>query len=66
MYDAITNHIATLHSDESGATATEYIILLVLVACFCIAIVRLFGTTLSSKFAAAQDAVASQVTTSSS
>lgn len=50
-----------LHNDEDGATATEYIILLILIACFVIAIVKLFGTTVSSKFGDAQESVQTQV-----
>ena len=50
-----------LHNDEDGATATEYIILLILIACFVIAIVKLFGSTVSSKFGAANSSVTSQV-----
>ena len=50
--------IKTLHSDESGATATEYIILLTLIACFVIAVVKVFGATLSSKFGEANEGVA--------
>lgn len=50
-----------LHNDEDGATATEYIILLILIACFVIAIVKLFGSTVSSKFGDAQESVQTQV-----
>lgn len=50
------------HRDESGATATEYIILLTLVACFVIAIVKLFGSTLEHKYANANNAVNRRVT----
>lgn len=50
-----------LHTDEDGATATEYIILLILIACFVIAIVKLFGTTVSSKFNNANSSVQSQL-----
>lgn len=46
-----------LHDDESGATATEYIILLILVACFIIAIVKAFGQTVEHKYADANNAV---------
>lgn len=46
-----------LHGDESGATATEYIILLILVACFIIAIVKVFGQTVEHKYADANNAV---------
>ena len=51
-----------LHTEEDGATATEYIILLILIACFVIAIVKLFGTTVSSKFSNAQQSAHSQIT----
>lgn len=54
--------IANIHADESGATATEYIILLVCVACFVIAAVKLFGNTVSSKFNLAERAIAEEVT----
>lgn len=50
-----------LHNNEDGATATEYIILLILIACFVIAIVKLFGTTVSSKFNNANASVTSKV-----
>ena len=58
MYDAIRQQLIALHDDESGATATEYIILLVLVACFVIGVVRVFGGTVSSKYAEAEAGVA--------
>jgi len=51
------NLISKLHSDEAGATSTEYIILLILIACFVIAIVKIFGQTLSSKFELANDEI---------
>lgn len=51
-----------LHRDEDGATATEYVILLVLVACFVIAIVKVFGVTLSRKFQAGNELVSKEVT----
>ncbi len=54
--------LKALHNDESGATATEYIVLLVLVACFVIAIVKTFGGTVSSKYAAADQLVVKEVT----
>lgn len=53
--------IEQLHADESGATATEYVILLILIACFVIAIVNLFGETVSRKFYEAETAVGRQV-----
>jgi Flp pilus assembly pilin Flp len=62
MTRELTNLLTTLHNDESGATATEYIILLVCVACFVIAAVKLFGNTVSLKFNDAQKGIAEQVT----
>lgn len=61
MYAQIRDQIATLHHDESGATATEYIILLILIACFVIAIVKMFGSTVSSKFDDANTGVRDQL-----
>lgn len=54
----IVNSLTQFHTDEDGATATEYIILLILVACFVIGIVKLFGSTLSEKFGSAQTSIA--------
>jgi len=54
--------LIALHEDESGATATEYVILLILIACFVIAIVNLFGSTVSKKFQSANQEVESNVT----
>lgn len=55
----IKNLVLALHNDEDGATATEYIILLVLIACFVIAIVALFGNTIKNLFIDAQAEVGS-------
>lgn len=60
--NTIKNLLVALHSDEDGATATEYIILLILVACFVIAIVKVFGGTISSKFDSANEGVTEKVT----
>lgn len=60
--ETIKQSLTQLHNDESGATATEYIILLVLIACFCIAVVKTFGSTVSSKFDAANTEVRDKVT----
>ena len=57
----IKNMMLALHNDEDGATATEYIILLILVACFVIAIVKLFGGTVSTKFTEANASVSTEV-----
>lgn len=53
--------IQRLHRDEGGATATEYIVLLVLVACFIISIVKIFGNTVSDKYTAANEIVLKEV-----
>lgn len=53
------NMALALHNDEEGATATEYIILLVLIAVFVIAIVSVFGSTVNKKFRQANDSVKS-------
>lgn len=58
----LKNMLVALHNDEDGATATEYIILLILIACFVIAIVKIFGGTMSDKFNSANEQVTSQVT----
>lgn len=55
--DLLKETLRRLHNDESGATATEYIILLVLVACVIIAVVRTFGVTVEHKYADANNAV---------
>ena len=57
----LKNMLVALHNDEDGATATEYIILLILIACFVIAIVKLFGSTVSDKFNSANEKVKSDV-----
>lgn len=58
----IKDLMIALHNDEDGATATEYIILLILIACFVIAIVKIFGNTISEKYNSANDEVQSEVT----
>jgi Flp pilus assembly pilin Flp len=60
--EAIKNLLIALHNDEDGAGATEYIILLILIACVVIVIVKAFGATVSSKFAEANGSVSTQVT----
>lgn len=59
--DALKSLLIAFHNDEDGATATEYIILLILIACFVIAIVKVFGKTASSKFGEADTAIKQQV-----
>lgn len=50
MWSELTNQLQKIHRDEEGAGATEYIILLILIACVIITIVKLFGTTVESKY----------------
>jgi Flp pilus assembly pilin Flp len=57
----LKNLLIALHNDEDGAGATEYIILLILIACVVIAIVKLFGTTVSQKFDKANSSVQGEV-----
>lgn len=46
-----------LHNEEDGATATEYLIVLVLIAVVIIGIIKKFGVTISDKFAEANEAM---------
>ena len=48
--------------NQKGATATEYVILLVLVACTIIAIARLYGETIESKYRWADVRIVKSVT----
>lgn len=57
----LKNLLLAIHNDEDGAGATEYIILLILIACVVIAIVKVFGSTISSKFGNANSSVSNQV-----
>lgn len=54
--------LIAFHEDEDGATATEYIILLILIAVLVIAIVKTFGKTIEQKFTDANDEVENEVT----
>lgn len=49
--------LIALHEDETGATATEYVVLLVLVACMIIAVVAAFGEQLYRLYQQAVDAL---------
>ena len=55
--ESIKNLLRALHTDEDGATATEYIVLLVLVACFVIAVVAVFGDSINDLFGEANKEV---------
>ena len=59
--DTLEELMVAFHNDENGATATEYIILLILIACFVIAIVQTFGSTISEKFNSANQGVQDMV-----
>ena len=59
--ESVKDALVKFHEDEDGATATEYVILLILIACFVIAIVQMFGETVSRKFASANKGVKSMV-----
>ncbi len=58
----MTRLLQDFHRNEDGATATEYIILLILIACFVIAIVKIYGETVSKKQRAAEELVRKEVT----
>jgi pilus assembly protein Flp/PilA len=55
--------LRSFHHDESGATSTEYIIVLILIACIIIGIVGAFGSVLFNKFEDAKEDVRRDVTT---
>ena len=57
----LKNLLIAFHNDEDGATATEYIILLILIACVIIFMVRTFGSVVYQKFNDAQAKVSSDV-----
>lgn len=47
---SLSNMIQAFHKEEEGATATEYVIMVVLIACFLIAIIGSFGKKIKEKF----------------
>ena len=57
----LKNLLAAFHSDEDGASATEYIILLILIACVIILIVKAFGKTIQERYDAANEKVRNDV-----
>ena len=61
MRNALTTRLKMLHEDEVGAGATEYIILLILIACVVIAIVKVFCRTVSTKYSDANEKVKKDV-----
>lgn len=58
----LKEHLVAFHHEEEGAGATEYIILLILIACVVIAIVKVFGSTVSEKYEDAKEKVRRDVT----
>ena len=62
LSDWLRRRLVVFHEDTDAATATEYIILLILIACFVIAIVKLYGSTVSRKYTAADQKVKKRVT----
>ena len=53
--------LVAFHNDQDGATSTEYIIVLILIACIIIGIVGAFGSVLSQKFTDAKNEVDTKV-----
>ncbi len=47
----LMNMVKSFHNDECGAGSTEYILLLILIACVVISIVKTFGATVEQKYA---------------
>ncbi|MEM1349171.1 MAG: Flp family type IVb pilin [Myxococcota bacterium] len=46
----LKNLLIALRNDEGGAGATEYVILLILIACVAVGVVQVFGETVEGKF----------------
>ncbi len=55
--EQLTSRLQRLDTEENGVTATEYVVLLVLVACFIIAVVSSFGEQIRRLYQEALDAV---------
>jgi len=53
----MSNALRRLHGDVEGATATEYIIILVLVVAATVVLWKQFGKMISSKFQGARDKI---------
>lgn len=61
LKEDVMNMLQQLHNDESGATATEYLILLVLIAVAVIGLVAAFGDKVSDTFTTATDTIESDL-----
>lgn len=53
--------LVQFHNDEAGATATEYIILLVVIACLILLTVKGFGGMIKAKYSQASTHVQDKV-----
>ena len=53
----MSSALRRLHADVEGATATEYIIILVLVVAATVVLWKQFGKMISSKFQGARDKI---------
>ena len=60
----LKNALIAFHADEDGAGATEYIILLILIACIIIGMVAAFGSVLSQKYSDAKNEIQTKVVVS--
>lgn len=60
--NTLKDTLMQFHNNEDGATATEYIILLILIACIIISMVAAFGSILKAKYEAAKNEVNTKVT----
>ena len=63
MLTTLKRQLLAFHADEDGAGATEYIILLILIACIIIGMVAAFGSVLVDKYEDAKETVRRDVTT---
>ena len=61
MAPSFKNMLLDFHKNEDGANATEYIILLILIACIIIAMVAAFGSVLKQKYTDGKNTVDTQV-----
>ena len=60
--NSINKLFRALDADETGATATEYLVLLICIACFIILAAKVFGFTLEEKYRWADQRVSKFVT----
>jgi Flp pilus assembly pilin Flp len=58
----VASRVQLLHGNVGGVTVTEYIILLVLIACTSLTVVKKFGGTVSKKYQDGNELVSKEVT----